>query len=93
MSSLSVGSTAGSPITISGLAAGLNTSSIISALMGAEREPLTRLTETQGKLQAEQTALQSVQSSLHSSRSRPPNSACLRCSKARRRSPPTNPRG
>src|SRR5580693_3460816 len=64
MSSLSVGSAAGAPITITGLADGLDTSSIISALMDAEREPVTRLTDSQGKLQAQETALQSIQSSL-----------------------------
>jgi flagellar hook-associated protein 2 len=64
MSSLSIGSTAGAPISVSGLADGLDTSSIITALMDAEREPVTHLGETQGKLQAEESALQSVQSSL-----------------------------
>jgi flagellar hook-associated protein 2 len=64
MSSLSIGSTVGAPITVSGLADGLDTSSIITALMDAEREPVTHLTDTQGKLQAEEAALQSVQSSL-----------------------------
>jgi len=64
MSSVSVSSTAGSPVTISGLASGLDTSSIISALMTAERQPLTRLTSEQEKLQAQEKQLQSVQSSL-----------------------------
>jgi flagellar hook-associated protein 2 len=64
MSSLSVSSTAGSPISVSGLASGLDTSSIISALMAVEREPVTRLTDEQEKLQGQQQQLQSVQSSL-----------------------------
>jgi flagellar hook-associated protein 2 len=65
MSSLSVNSAnVGAPITVSGLASGLNTSAIISALMGVEREPLTRLTQNQEKLQGEQQKLQSLQSSL-----------------------------
>jgi len=64
VSSLSVGSSAGSPITVSGLASGLNTSSIISALMGVEREPLTRLTSEQQKLEGSKQQLQSLQSSL-----------------------------
>ncbi len=64
MSSVSVGSATGSPITISGLASGLNTSSIISALMAVERQPLTRLTNEQSKLSGEQQTLQGVQSSL-----------------------------
>jgi flagellar hook-associated protein 2 len=64
MSSLSVSSAAGSPISISGLASGLDTSSIISALMAVEREPVTHLTDEQEKLQGQQKQLQSVQSSL-----------------------------
>jgi flagellar hook-associated protein 2 len=63
-SALQVGSTASAPITISGLASGLNTSSIIAALMGVEREPVVHLTDEQAKLSAEQAQLQSVQSSL-----------------------------
>ena len=63
-SSLGVGSTAGSPITISGLASGLETSKIIGALMEAEREPVTHLTDQEDKLKAGQTELQSIQSSL-----------------------------
>ncbi len=64
MSSLSVNSAAGSPLSISGLASGLDTSAIISALMTAERAPVTRLTASQEKVQGEQQQLQSVQSSL-----------------------------
>jgi flagellar hook-associated protein 2 len=63
-SALNVSSTAGAPITISGLASGLNTSSIISALMGVEREPVTHLTDQETRLSSEQTQLQSIQSSL-----------------------------
>jgi flagellar hook-associated protein 2 len=63
-SGLSVNSTAGAPITISGLASGLDTSSIISALMSAERQPVTRLTDEQEKLQGEQQQLRNIQSDL-----------------------------
>ncbi len=63
-SGLSVGSSTSSPITISGLASGLETTKIIAALMGAEREPVTHLTDEEAKLAAEQTQLSSVQSSL-----------------------------
>ncbi len=63
-SGLQVSSTAGAPITISGLASGLNTSSIIAALMGVEREPVVHLTDEQAKLSAEQTQLMSFQGSL-----------------------------
>jgi flagellar hook-associated protein 2 len=64
VSSLSVGSSAGSPLTITGLASGLDTTAIISALMGVERQPVTRLTNEQARLQAQQHQLQSIQSSL-----------------------------
>ncbi len=63
-SSLGVSSAAGAPITISGLASGLETSKIIAALMAVEREPVTHLTDEQAKLAAEQSQLQGVQSSL-----------------------------
>jgi flagellar hook-associated protein 2 len=63
-SPLAVNSATGAPITISGLASGLETTKIIAALMAAEREPVTHLTDEQDKLQAEQTALKSIQSSL-----------------------------
>jgi flagellar hook-associated protein 2 len=63
-SSLSVGSTTNAPITISGLASGLETTKIIAALMGAEREPVTHLSDEQAKLAAEQTQLLSIQTSL-----------------------------
>jgi flagellar hook-associated protein 2 len=63
-SDLAVNSTTGAPITITGLASGLETTKIIAALMGAEREPVTHLSDEQAKLAAEQSALQSVQSGL-----------------------------
>jgi flagellar hook-associated protein 2 len=63
-SALSVGSSSAAPITISGLASGLDTSSIIAALMGVEREPVTHLTDEQAKLSAQQAQIQSIQSSL-----------------------------
>ncbi len=63
-SALQVGSSAAAPITISGLASGLDTSSIIAALMAVEREPVTHLSDEQAKLSAQQTQLQSVQRSL-----------------------------
>jgi flagellar hook-associated protein 2 len=63
-SSLGVNSSGSAPITITGLASGLETTKIIEALMGAEREPVTHLSNEEAKLQAEQSALQSIQSSL-----------------------------
>jgi flagellar hook-associated protein 2 len=63
-SGLGIGSAAGAPITITGLASGLETSKIIAALMGAQREPVTHLTDEEQRLQAEQSDLQGIQSSL-----------------------------
>jgi flagellar hook-associated protein 2 len=61
---VSVNSAGASPLSITGLASGLNTTAIISALMGAERAPVTRLTHTQEKLQGDQSALRAIQNSL-----------------------------
>ncbi len=61
---LTINSAAGAPLSVSGLASGLNTSSIIAALMSAEREPVTHLTAEQSKLTAEQVQLQSLQSGI-----------------------------
>jgi flagellar hook-associated protein 2 len=63
-SSVNVSSTAGSPISIAGLASGLNTTEIIAALMGVEREPVTHLSDEQARVQGEQTQLQTIQTSL-----------------------------
>jgi flagellar hook-associated protein 2 len=52
------------PISFSGLASGLNTSSIIQALLSAERLPITHLTNQQEKLVGQQTELQTIQNSL-----------------------------
>jgi flagellar hook-associated protein 2 len=64
VSSVGVPASSGAPITVSGLASGLETSKIIAALMGVERQPLTHLTAEQQKLQAEQSQLQGIQASL-----------------------------
>ena len=64
MSSVSLGSSAAGTLSFSGLASGLNTTAIISALMSAERAPATRMTQQAEKLGAQQQQLQSVQSSL-----------------------------
>lgn len=63
-SGIAVNSPAGAPLSITGLASGLNTTAIIAALMDAEREPVTHLTLEESKLQGDQTALQGVQTSL-----------------------------
>jgi flagellar hook-associated protein 2 len=59
-----IGSAASAPIDFSGLASGLNTGEIIQALLGVEREPITRLTDQQTTLEGQSTELQSLQSSL-----------------------------
>jgi flagellar hook-associated protein 2 len=64
-SSLSLGTgSGGSPISVSGLASGLDTSTIISELMSIERGPVTHLTDEKLKLQGGETVLQNLQSSL-----------------------------
>jgi flagellar hook-associated protein 2 len=57
-------STAGAPISFSGLGSGLNTSEIISALMGVEREPITHLTDEQSTLEGQSAQLRSIQGNL-----------------------------
>lgn len=64
MSSASVGTGSGSPINITGLASGLDSASIIKALLNAERIPITQLTHRQEKLQGQANALASMQSSM-----------------------------
>lgn len=51
-------------LSVTGLASGLDTTSIISALMAAQRQPVTRMTNQQTKLQAEQSAMQTLKNSL-----------------------------
>lgn len=52
------------PLNITGLASGLNTNEIISALLAVEREPVTQLTNAQTTLEGQREQLQSIQSSL-----------------------------
>jgi flagellar hook-associated protein 2 len=61
---VSSGGALGVPINVTGLGSGLDTNAIISALMGVERLPVTRMTGEQAKLQAQQQQLQSIQDSL-----------------------------
>ncbi len=64
MSIGAVSSSAGSPISFSGLSSGLNTSEIVSALLAVEREPITRFSDEQTTLEGQSTQLKSIQSSL-----------------------------
>jgi flagellar hook-associated protein 2 len=64
MSTGSVNSSGTTPISVSGLASGLNTSSIIQALLEAERQPITRVTHQEEKLSGQQSQLQTLKSSL-----------------------------
>jgi flagellar hook-associated protein 2 len=66
MSTGALSTTGGAPISVSGLASGLNTSSIIQALLAAERLPITHLTNAQEKLTGQQSQLQSLKTSLMS---------------------------
>ena len=59
-----VGSSASAPISFNGLASGLNTGEIINALLGVERQPITRLSDEQTTLEGQRTQLQSIYSSL-----------------------------
>jgi flagellar hook-associated protein 2 len=64
MSTASLSTVGGSPISVSGLASGLDTSSIIQALLSAERQPIIHLTNQQEKLSGQQTQLQVLKTSL-----------------------------
>ncbi len=65
MSAISVNAGNGStPITITGLASGIETGAIIKSLIAAEKVPITRLGTQQEKIQAQQEELRSLQSSL-----------------------------
>ncbi len=65
MSSISVNTETGQPISITGLASGFDTSAIIKALVEAEKVPITKLTTQQEKLVAQQTTIRTLQLSLH----------------------------
>lgn len=58
------GGSGSAPLSFTGLASGLNTGEIISALLAVEREPVTHLTNEQTTLQGQTNALQQLQSSL-----------------------------
>ncbi|HEX4467616.1 MAG TPA: flagellar filament capping protein FliD [Solirubrobacteraceae bacterium] len=65
MSSVSVGAGNGTtPINVTGLASGLDTTSIIEALLSAEKLPITHLQNQQEKLQGQVSHLQALQSSM-----------------------------
>lgn len=57
-------STNGSTISFSGLASGLDTSSIIQALLAAEKAPITHLTDQQEALTGEQAEIGKLQTTL-----------------------------
>lgn len=66
MSTSSIGSPAGAPINITGLGSGLDTNSIISALLSVERLPVTHKSNQETTLNAQQAQLRSIQSTLQS---------------------------
>lgn len=59
-----VGSAAGAPLSVTGLASGLNTSEIISALLAIEKQPLARMTNEQTRIEGQRSQLLSIQSNL-----------------------------
>ncbi|HEY1450410.1 MAG TPA: flagellar filament capping protein FliD [Solirubrobacteraceae bacterium] len=59
-----VNSAASAPINVTGLASGLNTSSIISALLAVERQPIARMTNEQTRIEGQRSQLLSIQSNL-----------------------------
>ncbi len=61
--------------------------------MAVEREPVTHLTDEQAKLWPSRRSCRASRAACSSCPSRPPNSSCRRCMKARRRPPPANRRG
>lgn len=61
MSSISVNTNTGQPVSITGLASGFDTAAIINALITAERVPITHLTTQQEKLLAQQEQLRTAQ--------------------------------
>lgn len=63
-SSISLSSAAGAPISVTGLASGLETSAIVAALMDSAREPVTNLTSEETETRGQESSLRSVQSSL-----------------------------
>jgi flagellar hook-associated protein 2 len=65
MAVTSVGSGAGAPISFNGLASGLNTNEIISALLSVERAPITQLSNERTALEGQQSQLRSLQSELN----------------------------
>jgi flagellar hook-associated protein 2 len=66
MSTGAINGSGTTPIAVTGLASGLDTSSIIQALLEAERRPITHVTNQQERLVGQQTQLQTIQSSLMS---------------------------
>lgn len=59
-----VSSTGSAPISFAGLSSGLNTTEIISALLGVEKAPITQLTDQKTALEGQQSMLRSLQSEL-----------------------------
>ncbi|HTZ86072.1 MAG TPA: flagellar filament capping protein FliD [Solirubrobacteraceae bacterium] len=57
-------SAANAPLSVTGLASGLNTSEIISALLAVERQPLARMTNEQTQIEGQRQQLLSIQSDL-----------------------------
>lgn len=59
-----VSSSPSAPLSVTGLASGLNTSEIVSALLAVEKQPLARMTNEQTRIEGQRSQLLSIQSSL-----------------------------
>ncbi len=59
-----VSSAASAPVNVTGLASGLDTSSIISALLAVEKQPIARMTNEQTRIEGQRKQLLSIQSNL-----------------------------
>jgi flagellar hook-associated protein 2 len=59
-----VSSASNAPISVTGLASGLNTGEIISALLSAEKQPVARLTNEQTRIEGQRSQLLSIQNGL-----------------------------
>jgi flagellar hook-associated protein 2 len=64
MTVTSISSSGGAPISFNGLASGLNTSEIITALLNVERAPITQLANQRTTLEGQQSQLSSIQNEL-----------------------------
>ena len=78
--SVAIGGSPGAPVNITGLASGLNTGEIISALLAVEREPITRMSNQERPSKDSANSCSPFRAASTSSRLQPKNSAPRRSS-------------